>query len=1051
MRISRATLAGLAVCGALTGSLGVTAAPALAAAPVTPTLSVETPVHATEAVVHGVLSPGAPGEAGSLYQFLYKEFKQGETPDCEGGAAAPESPGIAVGEENEAVNETLFSLQSGTKYAVCLRVENLTSEVAKSATETFTTAIPPETPVTREAKSITASSAVLNGELNPNASATASYEFEYNVGASCEGGVTTTVGAEKTGKGIEVSEAVTGLEGSTEYTFCVVALNNAGEPVPGLPSSFTTLPAEPAVVGGSEKTSGVTPFEATLEAEVNPENQNTTVYFQYSTSSALKGESLATPTAVPAAPGTSIGSGSGAVPVSISTGHKLAPGTTYYYQAVAVDGTGTTYGKVESFPTSGPAEKPHVESESSSGVTPFAVTLEATVNPEFQATTCTFEYGTVKAAVEAGHGTSVPCPKALGSGSGGVGVSVAVSGLTPKTPYFYRISATNATGTEPGATETFETLTLEKPHVESESASGVTPFAVTLEATVNPEFQEATCTFEYGTVKAAVEAGHGTPVPCPKALGSGSGGVGASVAVSGLTPKTPYFYRISATNATGTEPGATETFETLTLEKPHVESESASGVTPFAVTLEATVNPEFQEATCTFEYGTVKAAVEAGHGTPVPCPKALGSGSGGVGASVAVSGLTPKTPYFYRISATNATGTEPGATEEFKTLTLEAPKVESESVSGVTEFGAKLEAQVNPDYQATTTEFEYSTEESVVLEGKGAKVPGPGITANGGAQLVSVDLGNVLLPRTTYYYRVVAANATGTVENTGAIRSFKTLTEAIVTTGEAQRVTSSTAVFAGATVNPEGSETKYHFAYVPVSEYQPGTADPYANGRRTPESSSVGSDYTAHGIGPILVSELQPGTSYDYALIATNAQEVTTIGPNQTFTTAPSAPPVAITGGVAGLTQTSAVITGAVNTQGLPTKYEFEFGTTPGMGTPVPAVAGTVVGTTVSFSASLAGSLQPGTTYYYRVLATSVDGAGYGAVQSFTTGSLTGLPGVTSVPLVNFTVSQTTTTTQPRKEIATKPQKCAKGKKRNAKGKCVAAKKTKKAKKRGKK
>jgi len=76
--------------------------------------------------------------------------------------------------------------------------------------------------------------------------------------------------------------------------------------------------------------------------------------------------------------------------------------------------------------------------------------LHATVNPNgTEVTECKFEYGTTNGPYEA----SVPCSPAaseLGSGESPVAVSAAVTGLTPKTTYHFRIVATNASATANG-------------------------------------------------------------------------------------------------------------------------------------------------------------------------------------------------------------------------------------------------------------------------------------------------------------------------------------------------------------------------------------------------------------------------------------------------------------------------------------------------------------------------------------------------------------------------------------------------------------------------
>jgi hypothetical protein len=248
----------------------------------------------------------------------------------------------------------------------------------------------------------------------------------------------------------------------------------------------------------------------------------------------------------------------------------------------------------------------------------------------------------------------------------------------------------------------------------------------------------------------------------------------------------------------------------------------------------------------------------------------------------------------------------------------------------------------------------------------------------------------------------------------------------ILTTGEAQEVTTTSAIVSG-TVDPVGAQTTYHFAYIPASEYEPGAENPYLKGAITPTFGFLPS-YTVEPVHPEYIGELQPGTTYDYALVATNSVG-TTIGPNETFTTAPPTPPQAFTGEAVGVSQTSATLTGAANTNGLPTTVSFEFGTSPvpGTGTPVIASVTAEAGTSVSVAASFAGDLQAGTTYYYRTVASNRDGVESGAERSFTTAGFPALASITTpIPLLSAPASPSPPKTTVPKKTA-KPARCKRG------------------------
>src|SRR6202171_802327 len=246
-------------------------------------------------------------------------------------------------------------------------------------------AAPPEEPVTQAATVITGTTATLNGELNPKASATTGFQFAYSPTGSCTEGSTTKLEAEKTGEAIKVSTPVTKLEGSTEYTFCLLATQLEGETLEttsGLPLKLTTLAEKPLV---ESQSSSVTPFAATIEAQVNPENQPTeSCAFEY-------GETAKYGKLGSCEPATLAGSPTAQVESARLKG--LKPGTTDHYRFVVANATGETKGPDGQFTTL-TLEKPLVPSEAATAITPFDAKLEAKVNPNYQETGYHFEYST---------------------------------------------------------------------------------------------------------------------------------------------------------------------------------------------------------------------------------------------------------------------------------------------------------------------------------------------------------------------------------------------------------------------------------------------------------------------------------------------------------------------------------------------------------------------------------------------------------------------------------------------------------------------------------
>ncbi len=352
----------LAVLAAMLGALAFASAPALAAAPEAPALTVESPAKAVEATLHGVLNPGKKGVAGTYetgtYEFLYAEGS-----GCEGGSTT--TPGVSLGGGEEKLPaETLTGLRPNAGYTACLRITTVGGSTLSPPVK-FVTAL--ETPETGAASSIAVTTATVNGVLSPAATLAgepATYAFLYRQSPSeCQGGelaeekvtpsweqkatpVTTAAGGAKEA----VQAPVTGLEAGSQYTFCLLERNAAGETAVGSPVTFRTLGAGIA----EEQALGIETGAATLQASIDPNESNTSYHFEYDTtpytSSVSHGTSLPAP---------SEGIGAGTSPVTVSVGLKgLQPGTTYHYRVVAVDEIETFYGPDQTFTTSMPPGAP---------------------------------------------------------------------------------------------------------------------------------------------------------------------------------------------------------------------------------------------------------------------------------------------------------------------------------------------------------------------------------------------------------------------------------------------------------------------------------------------------------------------------------------------------------------------------------------------------------------------------------------------------------------------------------------------------------------------
>jgi len=97
--------------------------------------------------------------------------------------------------------------------------------------------------------------------------------------------------------------------------------------------------------------------------------------------------------------------------------------------------------------------KPTAVTQAASSRTASSAVLNATVDPNGAVVSgCTFEYGSTSS-----YGHSAPCSTLPGSGTNPVAVSATITGLTAKSTYHFRITATNPYGTGAGKGKSLKT------------------------------------------------------------------------------------------------------------------------------------------------------------------------------------------------------------------------------------------------------------------------------------------------------------------------------------------------------------------------------------------------------------------------------------------------------------------------------------------------------------------------------------------------------------------------------------------------------------------
>jgi phosphodiesterase/alkaline phosphatase D-like protein len=350
------------------------------------------------------------------------------------------------------------------------------------------------------------------------------------------------------------------------------------------------------------------------------------------------------------------------------------------------------------------------------------------------------------------------------------------------------------------------------------------------------------------------------------------------------------------------------------------------------------------------KYGSQTAATDAGAGTTA------------ANVSTTITGLTPKTTYHYRFVATNASGTAQGTDGTFTTAAAVAPTVVTGVASGVAGTSATLNGSVNPNGRPTSWYFEYGKSTQY-----GTKTPQQ--NAGDGSSSTNVAApASGLKAGTVYHFRIVATSDGGM--SRGADQTFTTPgggAAPAVSTQAASGVSSTAATLKGS-VTPSGQSTSWHFELGTTTAY--GTTTPARDAGAGTKAVAVSEP----------VAGLVPGTTYHFRVVATNATGTTT-GQDRTFTTAGG--PTVITGTAQGVASTSATLTGQLDPLGRSTSWYFEYGTTTRYGSR--SSTRSENGTGIRGVSAAVSGLQAGTTYHFRLVASSSAGTTRGLDGSFRT------------------------------------------------------------------
>jgi hypothetical protein len=293
----------------------------------------------------------------------------------------------------------------------------------------------------------------------------------------------------------------------------------------------------------------------------------------------------------------------------------------------------------------------------------------------------------------------------------------------------------------------------------------------------------------------------------------------------------------------------------------------------------------------------------------------------------------------------------------------EGPTVTTATASDLAPRSATLNGTIDPGGVAATYRYEYgldtsygsSTDDLDAGGGTGAD-PAPGPVTG-------------LSPNTTYHYRIVGSNSSGSI--LGDDQTLTTVAAPPVIGGLpafASAITPTSARIHG-TVNPGHTPSTFHIDYGITTAY--GSTFPQPDG----EAGST----TADTAVAATLTGLAPSTLYHFRVTADNGVGGLQHGADGTFVTAPA---TAATG--SDLTTARATLTGTINPHGAATTYRFNYGSSAAYGSSTPEVDGGASDGEKTVSQQITG-LAPSTTYHVEVVATTGALTRAGADGTFTT------------------------------------------------------------------
>jgi len=399
-------------------------------------------------------------------------------------------------------------------------------------------------------------------------------------------------------------------------------------------------------------------------------------------------------------------------------------------------------------------QAPTVSTGAVSGVTSSFATIGGSANPNGADTHAWLTYSTHS---DMSGSTATP-QQDIGAGNSSLAFSANLGALSANTTYYYQAWASNSAGSNHGLTGSFTTGSSSgAPLVTTTAAFSIAINSATLSGSVNANNLDTQVWFLYG-----IDSSMANSTATPKlGIGHGNTALPVSFNLSNLGTAYTYYFQAWASNAAGTSQGAVLSFTTLPgVGAPTVNTSAASAITSNSATLAGSVSPNGFDTHVWFQYSTSASMIGS-----VTTPQLdIGSGAGSYPYSANIAGLAAGTTYYYQAWASNSSGSATGSILNFATPGAQLPS----QPGGLTPAAGSTNVSLSPTL--SWSPVANATGYTVFF---GANNNPWAAATNSGSNSTTFTPG-LLSGSTTYYWRVVATNASG--QTSSPLVSFTTQT-----------------------------------------------------------------------------------------------------------------------------------------------------------------------------------------------------------------------------------------------------------------------------------